>query len=179
MWLMDEKRISGTFVDLRLSFALGIVLLLFCICALSALLSFQFFVLPTFLVLSTIFAVAFAISLYLKTTVVVTFGKNERVEIFGPLMRKEINGTVNYWAGLQPTGGFPNILDLRFDIINPGSKPIVLLERIPVGAVPPVLPVSNQRFVIPRDLLSDANHPGPLWNIVSHLLERDEGKKKD
>lgn len=176
---MEEKRISGTFVDLRLSFALGVILLIFCICAISAILSFQFYALPTFLILSAIFAVAFAISLYLKTSVVMTFGKNERIEIFGPLMRKEINGQIRYWAGLQPTGGFPNMLDLRLDITNPGGKPIVLLERIPVGAVPPLLPASNQRLTIPRDLLSDTSFPGILWNMVTQLVEKERTKLKD
>lgn len=176
---MEEKRISGTFVDLRLSFVIGVILLLFCACLVFALLSFQFYVLPTFIVLSSIFAVAFAISLYLKTTVVVTFGKHERIEIFGPLMRKEITGTLKHWAGLQPTGGFPNMLDLRLDIENPGGKHIILLERIPTGSVPPLLPVSNQRLTIPRDLLSDTAYPGTLWSIVSQTIERERDKKKD
>lgn len=170
---MDEKRITGSFVDLRLSILMGSLMLFFALCAVSAFFSLSFSTFLVFLILTAILACAFVASVFLKTTVVITLGSTERVEVYGPIMKREINGRIGYWAGIQPTGGYPNIIDLRLDITNPGSKPIVLLERIPVGAVPPILPVANQRFLIPHDLMSDANHPGPLWMMISKLLERD------
>jgi hypothetical protein len=170
---MDEKRITGSFVDLRLSILFGSLMIFFALCAVSAFFSFSFSTFLVFIILAAMLACAFIASVFLKTTVVMTLGKNERIEIYGPVMKREINGKIGYWAGIQPTGGFPNIIDLRLDLSNPGGKPIILLERIPVGAVPPILPVSNQRFLIPRDLVSDASHPGPLWKMVSQLLERD------
>jgi hypothetical protein len=170
---MDEKRYTGTFVDLRLTMALGTLLFFFALCALSAFFAFSFSTFLTFLICTAITACIFVVSAYIKTTVIMTLGKNERVEIYGLLIKREINGKINFWAGLQPTGGFPNLIDLRLDITNPGGKTIILLERIPVGSVPPMLPVSNQRMLVPRDLLSDSSHPGSLWKMVSHLVERE------
>lgn len=174
--LMEEKRISGSFVDLRLSLILGVLLLFCIICGTFAFFSFSFSTFLTFLILSAILFVGFLASVYLKTTVVITFGKNERVEVYGPLIRREISGKIFFTAGLQPTGGFPNILDLRLDIDSAGSKPLVLLERIPVGAIPPLLQVSNQRFLIPHDLLSDTSYPGSLAKMIAEIVEKEEKK---